>query len=269
MPNNKMGEVSPSLQPPSNLTANNRAFSATPSCPNKLAKTAIFLILLTAVCVRAEWKFDNDPDVQERGDKRDEEREQARKALDRVRFGVKVGGFGGLSAFGDGYDGVGLDGGIMLNIPLSRLNNGNLVIATELNYGYREGGESEETYLSVPLMLQYVSFFYPTTDIQVHWVKSPKRHVFMHLKTIMEAGAFIDIPLESTGRENTIYGPSHHKDYKDRNSFDLGGMVGYAFQLENIILGLRAAASHTDFGGYYMGNSSVLLQGKLYLGYLF
>jgi hypothetical protein len=57
---------------------------------SKLAKFAL-LIILSAVCANAEWTFDNDKEVQERGDKRDEEREEARKALDRVRFGVKVG----------------------------------------------------------------------------------------------------------------------------------------------------------------------------------
>jgi len=115
-------------------------------------------------------------------------------------------------------------------------------------------------------MFQYVSFFYPTTDIQVHWVPSPKRHVFMHLKTRLEAGAFIDIPLgtEVEYENNYPYIGSVKEDYKDRNSFDLGGIVGYAFQLENIISGLRLTASKVDFGG-----SSLLLQFKLYFGYLF
>jgi hypothetical protein len=119
-------------------------------------------------------------------------------------------------------------------------------------------------------MLQYVSFFYPTSDIQVHWVPSPKRYVFMHLKTIIETGAFIDIPFGTTIRidshndNNGNYVSWVERDYKDRNFFDLGGMVGYAAQLENIILGLRLAASYVDFGG-----SSLLLQGKLYFGYLF
>jgi len=238
-----------------------------------MKRTTLLLIFLSAVCVNAEWKFDNDKDVQEKGDKRDEEREEARKALDRVRFGVKVGGFFGGSAISssedvDGSSGdietSGLDIGIMINTLLSRLKNGNLVLATELNYGDRTVwwyGDYRffETYLNIPLMFQYVSFFYPTTDIQVHWVPSPKRHFYMHLKTIVEAGAFIDIPLITEiddGRDS--------EKYKDRNFFDLGGMVGYAAQLENIILGLRLAASYVDFGG-----SSLLLQGKLYFGYLF
>ena len=234
-----------------------------------IAKTTLLLIILSAVCVNAEWKFDNDKDVQERGDKRDEEREEARKALDRVRFGVKAGGGAGISTL---FHTEEAEGGIMLNIPLSRLNNGNLFLATELNVGWHyvnlDDGDVEwyqEIYLKIPLMLQYVSFFYPTSDIQVHWVPSPKRHVFMHLKTIKEAGAFIDIPLETRvlsgayGKEGVV-----EKAKKDRNFFDPGIMVGYAFQLENIILGLRVAASYVDFGG-----SSLLLQGKMYFGYLF
>jgi hypothetical protein len=280
MLNNNVGEVSPSLQPPSNLTANKWAFSATPSCPNKLAKTTLLLIFLFAVCVNAEWKFDNDTDVQEKGDKRNEEREQARKALEGVRFGVKVGGGYGVEAIGNDIEGGVLDGGIMINIPLSRLKDANLVLATELNFGYRgisnlihldpEGYEDhhyEETYLNIPLMLQYVSFFYPTSDIQVHWVPSPKRYFYMHFKTIKEVGVFFDIPFVTTHEWNWYnggFGKDKEKNYKDRNSFDIGGMVGYAAQLENIILGLRLAASYVDFGG-----SSLLLQGKMYLGYLF
>jgi hypothetical protein len=222
-----------------------------------MKKTTLLLIFLTAVCANAEWKFDNDTDVQEKGDKRNEEREEARKALEAVRFGVKV---EGGSLYG---------GGIMINTPLSRLNNGNLVLATELNIGFRAAdiysdfyGDNNyhyevfnETCLSIPLMFQYVSFFYPTSDIQVHWVPSPKRHVFMHLKTIAEAGPIIEIPF------NVTYGG---KEYKDRNFFDFGGMLGYAVQLESIILGVRAGASYTDFGDY-----SFLIQLKLYLGYLF
>jgi hypothetical protein len=239
----------------------------------------ILLIILSAVCANAEWTFDNDKEVQERGDKRDEEREEARKALERVRFGVKVGSGLGWGVFGDEIVAFRADIGIMINTPLSRLKNGNLVLATELNFGFAEVDNWDmdltkytysESHLNIPLMLQYVSFFYPTSDIQVHWVPSPKRHVFMHLKTIAEAGAFIDIPFGTTIRidshndNNGNYVSWVERDYKDRNFFDLGGMVGYAAQLENIILGLRLAASYVDFGG-----SSLLLQGKMYLGYLF
>jgi hypothetical protein len=162
--------------------------------------------------------------------------------------------------------------GIMLNIPLSRIKDGNLLLATELNWGDREvyanhdEDEYQEAYLNIPLMFQYVSFFFPASAVQVHLVPSPKRHVLMHLKTIIEAGAFIDIPLGTTFKisdPNNTY--TYFKgDYKDRNFFDLGGMVGYAAQLENIILGLRLATSYVDFGG-----SSLLLQVKGYLGYLF
>jgi len=219
-----------------------------------MKKTTLLFVFLTAVCANAEWKFDNDPDVQERGDKRDEEREQARKALDRVRFGVKAGGGGGC-----GGECAGFDVGIMLNFPLSRLSNGNLVLATELNYGGREFDFSKEDmysewYLSIPFMFQYVSFFYPTSDIQVHWVKSPKRHFYMHFKTIAEAGAFIDIPLsiKKHGWEK----------YNDRHFLDLGVMLGGAVQLESIILGTRLATSYTDLGG-------LIIQLKGYLGYLF
>jgi len=216
---------------------------------------AYLLILLTAVCANAEWKFDNDKEVQERGDKRDEEREEARKALERVRFGVKGGAGLGTQIAGESLFAIVGEAGIMINTPLSRMKDVNLQLATELNYGFRiiEGSgydEYHETYLNIPLMFQYVSFFYPATDVQVHWVPSPKRHVFMHLKTIKEVGAFIDIPLGT--------------EIDNRNFFDLGGMVGYAAQLENIILGLRLAASYVDFGG-----SSLLLQFKLYFGYLF
>ena len=239
-----------------------------------IAKTTLLLIILSAVCVNAEWKFDNDKDVQEKGDKRDEEREEARKALDRVRFGVKAGGLFGMGIGGTDIGGGDLEAGIMINIPLSRLNNGNLVLATELNFGWREmsgdGGvgvelDYEEAYINIPLMFQYVSFFYPTTDIQVHWVPSPKRHVFMHLKTIMEAGAFINIPISTTVKDVVCGCEDDDKDdYKGRNFFDLGVMVGYAVQLESIILGARIGASYTDLGG-----SALLLQGKAYLGYLF
>jgi len=232
--------------------------------------TILLLILLTAVCANAEWKFDNDKDVQERGDKRDEEREQARKALEGVRFGVKVGGGGGHSAFGESIYTFGYDLGIMLNFPLSRLQNGNLVLATELNFGHRYVDAHSpffvENYLSIPLMFQYVSFFYPTTDIQVHWVKSPKRHFYMHLKTIAEAGAFIDIPLGtkvSYEEAGSIF-HTDQKDYKDRSFLDIGGMVGGAFQLESIILGIRISASYADFEG-----SNLPIQLKGYLGYLF
>ena len=226
-----------------------------------MKRTTLLLIFLSAVCVNAEWKFDNDTDVQEKEDKRNEEREEARKALERVRFGVKVGGGGGQQFLGKVNDNGGFgEGGIMLNFPLSRLNNGNLVLATELNYGFRGVQEYNETYINIPLMFQYVSFFYPTTDIQVHWVPSPKRHFFMHLKTIKEAGAYIDIPLSTEGRGWN----KSDWNYKDRNSLDFGGMLGYAFQLENIILGIRGTVGYTDFGG-----SSLLLQGKMYLGYLF
>jgi hypothetical protein len=223
-----------------------------------MKKTTLLLIILTAVCANAEWKFDNDTDVQEKEDKRDEEREEARKALERVRFGVKGGGVVG-DAGGAIYGG---NGGIMLNFPLSRLSNGNLVLATELNFGGRsiQRIAGEEFYINVPLMFQYVSFFYPTSDIQVHWVPSPKRHVFMHLKTIAEAGAFIDFPF---GTYTTINNNGEEK-YKDRNFLDPGVMVGYAVQLESIILGARVAASYTD-----IGSSSLLLQFKGYLGYLF
>ena len=244
---------------------------------------AFLLILLSAVCANAEWKFDNDKEVQERGDKRDEEREEARKALERVRFGVKVGGFlGSVGDFHASTDDI-PEIGIMINTPLSRIKDGNLVLATELNYGERRmkdakygqsGRKYNEDYLNIPLMFQYVSFWFPASAIQVHWVQSPKRYWYMHFKTIMEAGAFIDIPFGTT--INDGYDPANcvvngsvidcdsKKDYKDRNFFDLGGMVGYAAQLENIILGLRLAASYTDIGG-----SSLLLQGKLYFGYLF
>jgi hypothetical protein len=243
-----------------------------------MKKTTLLLIILTAVCANAEWTFDNDKEVQERVDKRDEEREEARKALERVRFGVKGGGGAGGGVIGETNFTYGGEVGIMINIPLSRLKDGNLVLATELNIGSREvdgpssfgnilDSKFEETYLNIPLTLQYVSFFYPATDVQVHWVPSPKRHVFMHLKTIMEAGAFIDIPLGTTISGERGYYPTYDyfkEDYKDRNSYDIGGIVGYSFQLENIILGLRVAANYTDFGG-----SSLLLQGKLYFGYLF
>jgi len=239
-----------------------------------MKKTTLLLILLTAVCVNAEYgyTFDNDKNVQERESKRDEEREQARKALERVRWGVKA-GWGGNGAI------VGGEAGIMLNIPYSRLANGNLQLATELNGGFRWGdthhsnpNEYEEIYLNIPLVLQYVSFYYPTTDIQVHWVPSPKRHFYMHLKTIAEAGVFIDIPF------GTTVDPSHKtfdingdlldgkkEDCKDRNFFDLGVMLGGAVQLESIILGARVAASYTDF----TGSSYLFLQAKAYLGYLF
>jgi hypothetical protein len=220
-----------------------------------MKRTTLLLIFLSAVCVNAEWKFDNDTDVQEKGDKRNEEREEARKALERVRFGVK-GSIGFLGAF-DGYVG---EGGIMINTPLSRTKDGNLVLATELNlYGFRRDIHSNrsynEYYLNFPFMFQYVSFFYPTSDIQVHWVPSPKRHFYMHFKTIAEAGAFIDIPLKTT---------FNGEDYKDMNFFDIGVMLGGAVQLESIILGIRGAVSYIDFAGW-----SLFPQVKMYLGYLF
>jgi len=84
----------------------------------------------------------------------------------------------------------------------------------------------------------------------------------LRLKSIV-----IDIPLGTTisGERGYYLTYDYFKeDYKDRNSYDIGGIVGYSFQLENIILGLRVAASYVDFGG-----SSLLLQGKLYFGYLF
>jgi hypothetical protein len=230
-----------------------------------MKKTTLLLIILSAVCANAEWKFDNDTDVQEKGDKRDEEREEARKALEGVRFGVKVEGGAGGSIIGESHSPLEIEGGIMLNFPLSRLNNGNLVLATELNYGGRminnDFSTHQENYISIPLMFQYVSFFYSTSDIQVHWVKSPKRHVFMHLKTIAEAGVFTDIPFRI--KVYNRYGDNDN--YKDRNFLDLGVMVGGALQLESIILGARVATSYTDFGG----GSTLLIQLKMYLGYLF
>ena len=213
--------------------------------------------------------FDNDKDVQELESKRDADREEARKALERVRFGVKVGG--GMQTFGDEIDVYGGDVGIMINIPLSRIKDGYLFLATELNLGDRlvfvldrnKDYSYEEIYLNIPLMLQYVSFFYSTSDIKANLLPGPKQHFLMHLKTIIEAGVFIDIPL-STKSEGFYTDNRSDWDYKDRSSFDFGGIVGVAVQLENFILGIRGAASYIDFG-----SSSLLLQGKAYLGYLF
>jgi len=36
-----------------------------------MKKTTLLFIFLTAVCVNAEWKFDNDPDVQENNQPKD------------------------------------------------------------------------------------------------------------------------------------------------------------------------------------------------------
>jgi len=240
----------------------------------KITKTTLIFVLLAVVCGYAEYTFDNEPDIQEKENKRDTEREEARKALERMRFGVRAGVFWGLGILGEEVEADGVEGGIMLNIPLSRLNDGNLLIATELNYGtrwghgeyyrskdgYLERDDYEEYYLNIPLTLQYVSFFFPTSDINAHLVPSPKRHFLMHLKTIVEAGAFLYIPLKTEVRSWL----GDYEDYDDRNFFDLGVIVGGAFQLENIILGVRIEASYTDSGG-----SSLLLQGKSYLGYLF
>jgi len=45
----------------------------------KTAKTTLLILFLSAVCVYAEWTFDSDNDVQEREQKRDAEREEARR----------------------------------------------------------------------------------------------------------------------------------------------------------------------------------------------
>jgi len=249
----------------------------------KIAKTTLLFIFLASVCGYAEYTFDNEPDIKEKENKRDMEREEARKALERMRFGVRFGVAVGENPFGSDLGGEleakALEMGIMLNIPLSRLKDGNLLIATELNYGRRDGFSSEEIYdnilgfsrykehdyeesfLDIPLTLQYVSFFFPVSNINAHLLPSPKRHFLMHLKTMVEAGAFLHIPL------GTKIGDAYEgdwEDYGDRNFFDPGIVVGGAFQLESITLGVRISASYTD-----MGSSALLLMFKGYLGYLF
>jgi len=245
-----------------------------------MKKTTLLFIFLASVCGYAEYTFDNDQDIKEKENKRDMEREEARKALEKMRFGVKIGGFYGGGIFGEKLvEEGGGEVGIMINIPLSRLKDGNLLIASELNYGTQKGyGEEfmfktgaygeiyyengyKEDFLNIPLTLQYVSFFFPVSDINAHLLPSPKRHFLMHLKTMVEAGAFIHIPLE-TKRGDAFY--DEWNDYDGRNFFDLGAVVGGAFQLESITLGVRISASYTDLGG-----SALLLQGKAYLGYLF
>jgi len=260
---------------------------------NKTFKTTLFLIFLFAVCGYAEYTFDNDKEIQEKEHKRDMEREEAKKALEKIRFGAKVGFGAGAQILGEDIFVADGEAGIMINAPLSLLNvlnlpsigSGNFLIATELNLGFRyarnhgkgywdnytyhnENTDYDETYLNIPLMLQYVSFFFPTSDIKAHLLPSPKRHFLMHLKTIAEAGAFIEIPLKTISERSEytpVYGYRYYNEnYKDRNFFDLGVVVGGAFQLESITLGVRVAVSYMDFGG-----SALVLQGKAYLGYLF
>jgi hypothetical protein len=260
---------------------------------NRIAKATLLFVFLAAVCSHAEYTFDNDKDIQEKENKRNMEREEARN-LNRMRFGLKLGFGGGTAVIGNG-DVIGVGGGIMVSIPLHLLNvlnipsigEGDFWLASELNYGYRDayryveanngGGNTkedyEETYLHIPLLLQYVNFFFPASDIKAHLLPSPKRYFLMHFKTIKELGAFLDIPLKTGVYWKDYYVgtyPNETKvegydgDYKDRNFFDLGILVGYALQLESITLGVRVSASYMDFGG-----SQLVVQFKGYAGYLF
>jgi hypothetical protein len=262
---------------------------------NRITK-ATLLVFLAAVCSHAEYTFDNDKDIQEKESKRDMEREKARN-IERIRFGLKFGGGGGAAVIGDGGSIAGGEGGIILSAPLALLNvlnipsigEGNYWLAAELNYGFRdarrkiEGKERsysysdyehyEENYLHIPLLLQYVNFFFPASDIKAHLLPSPKRYFLMHFKTIKELGVFLDIPLSTGVYWNDYYvgtGANQTKvegydgDYKERNFFDLGVLVGYALQLESITLGVRLSASYMDFGG-----SQLVVQFKGYAGYLF
>ncbi|MDR0516353.1 MAG: hypothetical protein LBH25_04840 [Fibromonadaceae bacterium] len=191
---------------------------------NRIAK-AMLLVFLAAICGHAEYTFDNDKDIQEKENKRNMEREGARN-LGRMRFGLKFGGGGGPAVIGDDCVVAGGGVGIMVNVPLHFLNvlnipsigEGDFWIASELNYGFRYDNahnDYNEAFLHIPLLLQHANFFFPASDIKAHLFPSPKRHFLMHLKTIKEIGAFLDIPLD------TDY--DGRKDYKERNFFDFGG----------------------------------------------